>query len=393
MTDTIISSPSPSPSPVLKLYSTLEEMLYDLDEIASVEIDSVVPDPPVKIEKISNTTELLQFIDYLKKYNLFMRNKCYRYLIKAEEPIRTLDAMIGMTSIKATITTQIIYYAKKLGQGNGTLDFKSVIHLNTAIYGNPGCGKTTVAQIIGEIYHKLGVVPTNKFIVGRRDNMIGKYLGQTAPMTRAVLNSAKGGTLFLDEVYQFGSAADGNRDSFAKEFVDTINQFITENPGKVVIIVAGYRDEVKSCFFSQNQGLERRFRWSYTIPEYNPLELLKILHKQAHDSHFEITAPMLTLPIHEESELVVSGKKRHRRIESTGERFFKEHHAMFKYGGGDTETFLDKCKMINEKRTIAEIHDEGKITDADILLGFEEYKKYVDDRKIAESSPPPHMFS
>lgn len=379
-------------APVLKLYSTLEDMLYDLD-LAAIEIDaSAIPAPPVKIEKISNTTELLQFIAYIKKFELFRFNKCYRYLIKAEAPLVTLDAMIGMTTIKSTIVTQVIYYAKKLGQGDGTLDFKSVIHLNTAIYGSPGCGKTTVAQIIGEIYRCLGVVTTNKFIVGRRDNMIGKYLGQTAPLTRAVLESAKGGILFLDEVYQFGSSADGNRDSFAKELVDTINQYITDNPGKVVIIVAGYRDEVKSCFFSQNKGLERRFRWSYSIPDYGAQDLLRIFHKQAHDSRYTVIAPMLSLPDSHVDPPESAGKKRPRAKESAGERFFKDNLLLFKYGGGDTETFLDKCKMVNEKRTIAETSDEGKITNEDILVGFAEYKKYVDDRAHADSAPPPGMY-
>jgi len=98
-------------------------------------------------------------------------------LVKAEAPLRRFDTMIGMYEIKKNIANHVLYYAKKLGQGNGELDMDTSMQLNTVIYGTPGTGKTTVAQLIADIYYSMGVLKTNKIIFGRRDNMIGQYLG------------------------------------------------------------------------------------------------------------------------------------------------------------------------------------------------------------------------
>lgn len=397
-------STSTSLAPAIKFYNTLEDMIYDADIAYDEAYMASLPPAPVKIEKINGTQDLLNFIGYVKEHSLYKQNMVYKYLVKAEEPIKELNNMIGMNKIKASIATQIIYYAKKLARGAGKLDQNTVVYLNTAIYGSPGSGKTTIARIIGQLYHKLGVAQTDKFIVGRRDTMIGKYLGQTAPATRKVIESAEGGTLFLDEVYQFGSSADGNRDSYAKEVVDTINQYITDNPGKVIFIVAGYRDQVKSCFFAQNEGLERRFRWSYTIEGYSPHDLLQIFYKQAKESGYQIIANQMALPAVQVqvpvSDTTIVKKKRQlepvvklKVLDSPGIKFFTSYKAHFKYGGGDTETFLDKCKMINEKRTIADPHDEGKINDEDIDCGLEEYLEYVRDRTIVEHKPPEGMYT
>jgi len=371
--------------PQYKFYQTLEDMIYD---IQIQENQELLPAPPVEIEKISGTKDLLDYIQYIKDHSLFKYNLVYKYLLKAEEPIRELNNMIGMDNIKASIANQIIYYAKKLAQGNGNLDLdnKTVVYLNTAIYGAPGTGKTTIARIIGKLYRKLGVAINDKFIVGRRDNMIGKYLGQTAPTTMNVIKSAEGGVLFLDEVYQFGSNS-SNQDSFAKEVVDTINQYITDHPGKVIFIVAGYRDQVKACFFSQNEGLERRFRWSYTIEKYNPYDLLQIFYKQAHELAYTIVAQQLLLPNTPEVSMTNDGKRK--RFESSGIEFFTLHKDDFKYGGGDTETFLDKCIMIHEKRTILSNKDQGKINDVDIDLALKEYLEYIKDRTHKQHSAPP----
>ena len=371
--------------PKVHIYETLEDMLYNTDSDSDI---PELPAPPIKVEDIKGCQDLLIFIDYIKAYKAYRKNKTFKYLIKVEDPLRELNRMVGMCEIKRTIADQVLYYSKMLAKGRGKLEGEVITKLNTAIYGDPGCGKTTIAHLIGKIYRKLGIVKNDKFIIGRRDNMIGKYLGQTAPKTRDTIKSASGGILFLDEVYQFGSAGSGNKDSYAKEVADTVNQYITENPGDVVFIVAGYRDQVKACWFAQNAGLERRFKWSYSIKAYGEKELLQIFYTQAKRLGYEIKADALALPTTSQSvvpeETTIKKNKRRRSIViplSAGEKFFKEHKQHFKYGGGDTETFLEKCIIINEKRTIVETWDEHKITDLDIEKGLVEYLKYTEDRK------------
>ena len=100
------------------------------------------------------------------------------------------------------------------------------------------------------------------------------FIPNTAAKTQKVINSANGGVLFIDEVYSLGNSE--KRDSFAKECIDTINQNLTENKGKFLCIVAGYKEDIDSCFFSYNQGLERRFPIKYQLDGYDAIELYDI---------------------------------------------------------------------------------------------------------------------
>lgn len=367
--------PPSATRPSYKFYDKLEDMLYDSDNEDFNADMSKFPTPPIKIEDISSTKDLLTFIDYVNQHELQYKNKCFKYLVKAEAPLRLFDTMVGMYEIKKNIANHVLYYAKKLGQGNGKLDMDTSMQLNTVIYGAPGTGKTTVAQLIADIYYSMGVLKTNKIVFGRRDNMIGQYLGQTAPKTRKFLESAAGGMVILDEMYQFGAATDGNRDSYAKEFIDTLNQWMTdpEVKDRAPITAMGYRKQSLASFFAQNDGLVRRFKWSYTIETYGPHELWQIFLKQVKQHKFTVVAKSMV-------------------FKKTGVAFFAHHKEMFEFGGGDTETLLEKCKLINEKRTISAPHDEGKLNETDIEKGFEQYKSYVADRKGIKSNEPPLNF-
>ena len=163
-------------------------------------------------------------------------------------------------------------------------------------------------------------------------------------------------------------------------------------------MVAGYRDQVKACWFAQNPGLERRFRWSYSIEPSSALELAQIFHRQARVAGYNVIANCLSLVPPEPTKITKTkegpaSKKRKRRMEEkeivcAGQKFFEKHLKKFQYGGGDTETFLDKCKMINEKRTIAEPKDEAKINDIDVEKGLKEYLEYVEDRQVKPDTLP-----
>ena len=121
------------------------------------------------------------------------------------------------------------------------------------------------------------ILKNEKFVKARRSDLIAGYLGQTAKATQKIIDSAIGGVLFIDEVYSLGNSE--KRDSFAKECIDTINENLTEKKTDFICIIAGYKDEIDSCFFSYNSGLERRFPVRFTIEEYKPEELFLIFIK------------------------------------------------------------------------------------------------------------------
>lgn len=224
-----------------------------------------------------NITSLQQLINVAEDKEK-LKNDDVRNLKNIVGPLKELKEMIGMDMVKQQIVDQVLYYAQKLDDLN---------MMHTAIYGVPGTGKTTLAKIIGNIYLKLGILKTDKFIIAKRSDLIAEYVGQTAIKTQHVIDSAIGGILFIDEVYSL-STGDKGKPGFSKECIDTINQNLSENGDKFVCIIAGYEDDIKTCFFALNKGLERRFPWVYNLGEYDASQLSLIFRKMINDSNWYI---------------------------------------------------------------------------------------------------------
>lgn len=258
-----------------------------------------------------------------------------------------LNEMIGMKSLKEDIVYQILYYL------SDSYNCEDLMH--TVIMGTPGTGKTEVATIIANIYIKLGFLSKNKIKFARRCDLIANYLGQTAGKTQRLLESCKGGCLIIDEAYSLGN--DEKRDSYSKECLDTINQFLTEHKSDFLCIIIGYEHQLKTCFFNYNPGLERRFPWRYKITPYNSIELLEIFKSQIEHYGWELNDSA---------------------IDKT---FFENNKDLFKNYGGDTEVLFTKCKMAHISRIFGELNAEKKVfTKKDIDNGFKIYKKHKNDK-------------
>ena len=186
-----------------------------------------------------------------------------------------LNQMIGLNSVKKEIAELIQmekFQQQRKKQGLKRSDAGSY-HLVFA--GNPGTGKTTVARMVAGIYYHLGIVSGGQLIEVDRSGLVGEYLGQTALKTSEVIKKAIGGVLFIDEAYSLIHEGSGKGDTFGKEALDTLLKAMEDYREDLVIIMAGYTEEMEE-FISVNPGLKSRFKKTVHFEDYNPQELLEI---------------------------------------------------------------------------------------------------------------------
>jgi hypothetical protein len=290
---------------------------------------------------------LKDLIDLGNTYDLNDKNRYVinlRALNKCVNPLKDLDAMIGMKNIKEMIIDLIFFRLQNLEDTKDEL-----WHL--VIQGTPGSGKTEVARIIGKLYYSLGIIKNDKFTLVKRSDLIGKYLGHTAKMTQEVFDNAKGGILFIDEAYSLGNPE--QRDSFSKECIDTINQNLTENK-ETVVFIAGYKDQLNESFFSYNPGLNRRFKMRMTVDKYNASDLRDIFIKKIKENLWSIFDDDI------DKEIPMF--------------FFEKNLEMFKYNGGDMENLWHLTKIVHARRIFGKPHNlMKKIKLEDIENAFKLY--------------------
>jgi SpoVK/Ycf46/Vps4 family AAA+-type ATPase len=263
--------------------------------------------------------------------------------------------MIGMKQLKEDIINQLLFYIQKLHSKKTGNDF-----MHTVIYGPPGTGKTEVAKIIGAIFSKLGILTKGTFKKVTRSDLIAGYLGQTALKTRDVIKECLGGVLFIDEAYALGN--EEKRDSFSKECIDTLCEAASDNKDNLMIIIAGYEEELNNCFFSYNPGLQSRFTWRFKTNEYTGLDLYNIFLKKVQDGEWSLA---------ENSDI--------------NEKWFEKNKDKFKGFGRDIETLFAKTKIAHSRRVFClEEGKKKKITLQDLDKGLEVFLTNVTNNKAKE---------
>jgi len=149
--------------------------------------------------------------------------------------------------------------------------------------GNPGTGKTTVALKMAGLLHRLGYVRKGHLISVTRDDLVGQYIGHTAPKTKEVLKKAMGGVLFIDEAYYLYKP-DNERD-YGQEAIEILLQVMENNRDDLVVILAGYADRMDK-FFSANPGFRSRIAHHIEFPDYTEPEMLKIAESMLADQSY-----------------------------------------------------------------------------------------------------------
>jgi probable Rubsico expression protein CbbX len=159
---------------------------------------------------------------------------------------------------------------------------RSQLHLNTgapslhmSFTGNPGTGKTTVALRMADILHRLGYVRKGHLVAVTRDDLVGQYIGHTAPKTREILKRAMGGVLFIDEAYYLYRPE--NERDYGQEAIEMLLQQMEDHRDDLVVILAGYKDRMEQ-FFRSNPGLSSRIAHHIDFPNYTSAELVAIGH-------------------------------------------------------------------------------------------------------------------
>lgn len=190
---------------------------------------------------------------------------------KLNKLLEEMDSLIGLEEVKKIIREYIAFI--KVQQLRERYQLKtSPVVMHMIFKGNPGTGKTTMARIIGKIFNEIGYLQGGELIEAERADLVGEYIGQTAQKTKKLLERALGGVLFIDEAY---SLARGGEKDFGKESIDTIVKAMEDYKDKLIIILAGYRDEM-NFFLRTNPGLASRFAIQIDFPDYTIDELVQI---------------------------------------------------------------------------------------------------------------------
>ena len=180
--------------------------------------------------------------------------------------------LIGLAPVKSRIREiAALLLVDKARQAQGLSAGAPSLHM--CFTGNPGTGKTTVAMRMAQILHRLGYVRKGHLVAVTRDDLVGQYIGHTAPKTREVLKKAMGGVLFIDEAYYLYKPE--NERDYGQEAIEILLQVMENHRDDLVVILAGYKDRMDT-FFSSNPGMASRIAHHIDFPDYDEAELMQI---------------------------------------------------------------------------------------------------------------------
>jgi hypothetical protein len=336
----------------------IAQLLLNISNKVELPLTTINSDPKEKkiIEaSVGCFKDILKIVNDNEYDSKFDYNIDLKALTSIKSELLELDAMIGMSSFKDSVLDQLLYFMQNLHIGKES-DFK-----NTILCGPPGTGKTEAAKILGRIYSKIGILKNSVFKKVTRSDLVAGYLGQTAIKTKKVITECLGGCLFIDEAYSLANGP--NDDSYSKECLDTLCEAMSDHKEDLMVIIAGYEEELYRTFFQGNRGLESRFIWRFKIDDYTHIELMRIFLKKVDENGW--------------------------RFDNTGlEKWFETKKGLFKNYGRDMELLFTYTKIAHGRRIYGKAESERKsLCLEDLTAG---YKAFLANSN--KKSDPPIVF-
>ena len=288
-----------------------------------------------------------------------------------DEAFSTIVGLENVKNFVFTLEKQIL--ANKRRQEAG-IQTKNAQTLNMVFSGNPGTGKTTIARLLAGMLKSMGLLKKGHLVEVDRTHLVAEYVGQTAVKTTEVVESALGGVLFIDEAYTLSEEGGG----FGKEAIDTLVRLIENHRENLVVIIAGYTDEMKT-FIKTNPGLSSRFPLNIEFPDYTAEQLTKITEMQANAKGFVIESDVLTSLTDYYEVKQIPGKNdsgNGRLVRNTVEEAIRNQSVRI----------VEQTDLPVEALTVLTLEDfqlksvqtqESALNELDQIIGMEEVKNFV----------------
>jgi SpoVK/Ycf46/Vps4 family AAA+-type ATPase len=205
--------------------------------------------------------------------------------LKLEDCLNELEKLIGLESVKDKVKELIHLLEIQTHRKRHQMQSPEM-SLHMVFSGNPGTGKTTVSRILANIFKAMGILKKGHLVETDRSGLVGQYIGHTEKKTNEVVDQALDGILFIDEAYALFRESSGN--DFGKEAIDTLVKRIEDDRGRLVVIAAGYEEEMNG-FIAANPGLKSRFNTFIHFPDYNCEELIQIFTLLCKSNDYRLT--------------------------------------------------------------------------------------------------------
>ncbi|MFD8589511.1 right-handed parallel beta-helix repeat-containing protein [Streptomyces sp. NPDC059637] len=204
-----------------------------------------------------------------------------------ESLLAELDRLIGLEGVKHDVAS-LVKLMRMVQRREAAGLAAPPLSRHLVFAGNPGTGKTTVARLYGRILTAVGLLERGHLVEADRSALVGEYVGHTGPKTQRVFQEAMGGVLFIDEAYSLAPAGGGGGNDFAQEAIATLVKLMEDHRDSVVVIVAGYPNEMEH-FIDSNPGLASRFNRTLLFEDYSTPELVRIVEQHASAHQYNLT--------------------------------------------------------------------------------------------------------